>query len=413
MTDVNNQRGPDVWSPRELKEWLAENRVYYKGIPEKDELVVLVKRHWRDTKQKEDTITSYVDEFVKYLESYATAGKEVTKENANALAEEIAKNAESIRIGFGITEDKMASVFDQVKSRMSGAKDETSKQISSTFNDISRSYASAKSKRDEIINEGTKRIAADYKKTKKVSQDTIQWLNDRVDELSKAPGFAKSRVQTQTILILRGIEENLVSTMKTSTKDVEKIANQLSSALGEPYGKTKNIFKRIGSGIYNTIAGTWRAVVYVKRKVVDGTEYTINRIIAVKNGVAHFVGRITGRAKKTALETKQAQQERFAYLTDYLRDTVKSSKEPIAKVLANVENRIVTTEKLTKDQAKVVQETLKEKLGNIKDAKDLTEDRINDAINALCKKFTSTGDDRCCEKCKKYEQVEQIVKSEL
>ena len=64
-----DQRGPDVWSPRELKEWLAENRVYYKGIPEKDELVVLVKRHWRDTKQKEDTITSYVDEFMKYLES--------------------------------------------------------------------------------------------------------------------------------------------------------------------------------------------------------------------------------------------------------------------------------------------------------------------------------------------------------
>ena len=183
----------------------------------------------------------------------AVKGKEVTKANANAFAEEIATNAEAIRTRVGITEDKMASALDQVKSRMSGAKDATSKQVSNTLDNISKSYANAKSKRDEIINEATKRIAADYKKSKKVSADTIQWLKDQVDELSKAPGFAKSRIQTQTILVLHGVEESLSSSMKASAKDVEKIANQLSSALGEPYGKTKNLFRRIGSGIYNTI----------------------------------------------------------------------------------------------------------------------------------------------------------------
>jgi uncharacterized protein YpuA (DUF1002 family) len=407
LTDVNSQRNPDVWSPRELKEWLAEHRVVYRGVPEKDELVVLVKTNWRDSdstlKQTADMTATYVDKLVKYLESYAVKGKEITKDNANAVAEQIAANAEAIRTRLGITEDKMSSALSQVKSRISGAKDATSKQIGNTLDDISQSYANAKFKRDEIINEATKRIEADYKKSKKVSKDTVQWLKDRVDELSKVPGFAKARIQTQTILILHGIEERLVSSMKSSAKDVEKIANQLSSALGEPYGKTKNLFRRIGSGIYNTFAGAWRAVVYVKRKVVDGTEYTISRLVAVKNGVTHFVGRITGKAKQTAVETKEAQQERFAHLADYLRDTVKSSKEPIAKVLTSVQDRIIATEKLTKDQAKVVEETLREKLGNLKDAKDLTEDRINDVIDALRKKFNGEG---CCEK---YEKVEHIV----
>ena len=126
-------------------------------------------------------------------------------------------------------------------------------------------------------------------------------------------------------------------------------------------------------------------------------------MVALKNVVTHFVGRITGIAKQTAVETKEAQQERFAHLADYLQDTARSSKEPIAKVLVNIQDRITTIEKLTKDQAKVVEETLREQLSKLKDAKDLTEDRINDVINALRKKFNGDG---CCEK---YEKVEHVV----
>ena len=56
-----------------MKEWLAEHRINYRGIPEKDELIVLVKTNWIEPdstlKQQADMTTSYVDELVKYLES--------------------------------------------------------------------------------------------------------------------------------------------------------------------------------------------------------------------------------------------------------------------------------------------------------------------------------------------------------
>ncbi|RIA81872.1 hypothetical protein C1645_836264, partial [Glomus cerebriforme] len=59
---------PTTWTPNELKEWLAEHRVTYKGIPEKQELVDLVKANWDDVKGRANTTTEAVESFVsKYI----------------------------------------------------------------------------------------------------------------------------------------------------------------------------------------------------------------------------------------------------------------------------------------------------------------------------------------------------------
>jgi hypothetical protein len=55
---------PTTWSPGELKEWLAEHRVSYKGIPDKQELVDLVKNNWQDIKGRANSTTEAVESFV-------------------------------------------------------------------------------------------------------------------------------------------------------------------------------------------------------------------------------------------------------------------------------------------------------------------------------------------------------------
>lgn len=59
---------PSTWTPNELKEWLAEHRVSYKGIPDKQELLNLVKTNWQDVKEQANSTTEAVESFVtKYV----------------------------------------------------------------------------------------------------------------------------------------------------------------------------------------------------------------------------------------------------------------------------------------------------------------------------------------------------------
>jgi len=110
---------PRTWTPNELKEWLAEHRVVYRGIPEKQDLVGLVKENWQDLKGRANTTNEAVESFVsKYVDMIKDNYYSTKEENYDEFVQDVANQVESIRQATGLTEEQIQSTIDEVVKKL-------------------------------------------------------------------------------------------------------------------------------------------------------------------------------------------------------------------------------------------------------------------------------------------------------
>lgn len=57
---------PSTWSSNDIKAWLGERNIPHAGIPEKRDLVELIKVHWGETKEQAKDKYDKIEKFVTY-----------------------------------------------------------------------------------------------------------------------------------------------------------------------------------------------------------------------------------------------------------------------------------------------------------------------------------------------------------
>jgi gas vesicle protein len=438
-----NLNEPKTWSTDNLKLWLAEHDINFEGITQKPDLVNLVENSRIRSKQTWDSVDEAVGEFTNrvgtYLKELLNEYKDASQNDLQAFQDKAASNIEDVRESIGLNEDQMAGALEKIKFNLGS----TDAKINKAIQDIGRSYAFAKLKRDEIVRESLGRIREDYKNSKDVSTD---WLKDKCEDLYNSAGFAKSRIRSQYVLIINDIHEKLVSSKDMSADQAKAVCDKLLASLDATYNTTSSKLYRLRRELYNAIGSlAYKVVSEIKsqfaaindyrqltqdriqsvtdqigQKLADGKEYTVEQVDAIKNAAANYLSRarddansLTDQTKQTILETKQTQEDRFNRLAEYLRNMFKKSRdassEQISILFSELQDKLVATQNLTKEQARMVKETMDEKLGDVKDAKDLSEEQVNNFIDALRQKFADAYDATG----QKYESVASKVKEQL
>jgi len=421
---------PSTWSSHELKEWLAENRLTYEGIPEKHELFELVKSNWYELKDRSKSSTEAVESFIsKYAdivkESSYEAG-ELTEEKYNAFAQEVADQIESVRQTTGLTEEQVQSAFSGITKKLKGTKDAGNKNLQRALDEVKRSYSMAQANRDVIIQETTNRVQDDLLKSDQVSQETVDWFKDQINKMNEQASFSKARTETQVSLILQGIQEQL-------TKRKIVAANQISSTNEKLYNSVKpsieSTLERLGLDLNKKFGGAsdyvvdelrsqfssvndyrlltqekiQSAVDAIGQKLSNGKNMTVEQLQQIKQSVYNYFGFVkqyydsaTGQARQTAFETKETQQERLNNLIEsirsYFSDASNKSSEQVSKMIKNAQENISATQQLTAEQSKILSDTIQEQFGNVKDSRDLTEEKMNSFVETLKSRFASVRD---------------------
>jgi len=395
---------PSTWSSHELKEWLAENRLTYEGIPEKHELFELVKSNWYELKDRSKSSTEAVESFIsKYAdivkESSYEAG-ELTEEKYNAFAQEVADQIESVRQTTGLTEEQVQSAFSGITKKLKGTKDAGNKNLQRALDEVKRSYSMAQANRDVIIQETTNRVQDDLLKSDQVSQETVDWFKDQINKMNEQASFSKARTETQVSLILQGIQEQL-------TKRKIVAANQISSTNEKLYNSVKPSIESTLESVNDyrllTQEKIQSAVDAIGQKLSNGKNMTVEQLQQIKQSVYNYFGFVkqyydsaTGQARQTAFETKETQQERLNNLIEsirsYFSDASNKSSEQVSKMIKNAQENISATQQLTAEQSKILSDTIQEQFGNVKDSRDLTEKKMNSFVETLKSRFASVRD---------------------
>ncbi|RIA85031.1 hypothetical protein C1645_782872 [Glomus cerebriforme] len=383
---------PTTWTPNELKEWLAEHRVTYKGIPEKQELVDLVKANWDDVKGRANTTTEAVESFVS---KYINAVKDVyynteEQEKYDEFVQEVADQIESIRQATGLTEEQTQSTINEVVKRLKGTKVEGSKSLINALTDVQKSYTTAQAKRDVIIQETTNRIQDDLQKSGIVTPETLNWFKDEIDKMSEAGAFAKARTETQVSLILQGVQEQLTKRKLFTTEQINATYEKLNSIT------ITGILDRLRHRLYtvNTAIG---------QKLSDGKTLTVEQLQQIRSTINNYLTAVkdyynsaTGSVKQSVLETKRSQEERINIIIEAVRSSINDARnkgnQKISSILQSVEENVSSTQQLTAEQTKILSETIQEKLGDLKDARDLSEDKVNSFADALRTRMAAVRD---------------------
>src|SRR6185312_10274090 len=113
------------------------------------------------------------------------------------------------------------------------------------------------------------------------------------------------------------------------------------------------------------------------KKLTDGKDFTVDQVEAIKNAATNYLSKareeadvITDQTKQTIFETKQTQEDRFNRLAEYLRGvfqkTRDASSEQISALCSDLQEKLIANQNLTKEQARIVKETMDEKLGDVK-----------------------------------------------
>jgi F0F1-type ATP synthase membrane subunit b/b' len=424
---------PSTWSPHEIKEWLAENRINYKGIPERQELVDTVKKNWYEVKDRAKTSNEAVESFVtKYIDlikdkSYDTT--EYTGEKYNELTQEVADQIEYVRQSTGLTEEQVQSTFSDITKKLKGTKSEGNKNLQRALDQVKKSYSSAPAKREVLIQETANRVQDDLLKSKEVSQETIEWFKQEVNDLNEQAGFSKARTETQVTLILHGVQEQLTKRKVATEEQINSTYDRLNSAVKQYYQSISSTLERLGNDLTKKIGGTsdyiveelrsqfstvndyrlltqekiQNAVDAIGQKFSDGKNLTVEQFQYIKQTINKYFGfvkyyydRSTGQVRQTAFETKEAQQERLNNAIESVRSYLNSARDDtnrkLSKVLNDAEVSIADSQQLTAAQTKILSETIQEKFGGLKETRDLSEEKVNSFTDALSARWAALRD---------------------
>jgi polyhydroxyalkanoate synthesis regulator phasin len=390
---------PTTWTPNELKEWLAEHRVSYKGIPDKQELVNLVKNNWQDVKGRANSTTEAVESFVS---RYVNAVKDAyynteEQEKYDEFVQEVADQIESIRQTTGLTEEQTQSTISEVIKRLKGTKAEGSKALINALNDIQKSYTTAQAKRDVLIQKTVNRVQDDIQKAGEVSQDTLNWFKDEINKMSEVGAFAKARTETQISLILQGVQETLTKRKVYTTEQINATYEKLNSiTIKGTLERLRHQLSTVNNKIQNSVDA-------IGQKLTDGKDLTVDQLNQIKSSINHYFTAVkdyynaaTGQVKQTVLDTKRAQEERINKIIESVRSSIndgrKKSNHKVSDMIRNIEDNVSSTQQLTAEQTKILSETIQEQFGNLKDARDLSEDKVESFVDALRTRFAAIRD---------------------
>jgi predicted metal-dependent hydrolase len=390
---------PSTWTPNELKEWLAEHRVSYKGIPDKEELLNLVKTNWQDVKDRANSTTEAVESFVtRYINTIKDAYYNTEEqEKYDEFVQEVADQIESIRQTTGLTEQQTQSTISEVTKRLKGTKAEGSKALTKALNDIQKSYTTAQAKRDVIIQNTVNRIQDDLQKTGEISLDTLNWFKDEINKMSEAGAFAKARTDTQISLILQGVQETLTKRKVYTAEQINAAYEKLNSiTLKGTLERLRHQLSTVNNKIQNSVDA-------IGQKLTDGKDLTVEQLNQIRSSINHYFTSVkdyyntaTGQVKQTVYDTKRAQEERINKIIEVVRSSINDartkSNQKISIIIQQIEDNVASTQQLTAEQTKILSETIQEKLGNLKDSRDLTEDNVESFTDALRSRMAAVRD---------------------
>jgi hypothetical protein len=421
---------PRTWTPNELKEWLAEHRIVYRGIPEKQELIGLVKANWQDLKGRANTTNEAVESFVtKYVDMIKDNYYGTKEENYDEFVQDIANQVESIRQATGLTEEQIQSTIDEVVKTLKEKKVEGSKNLTNALNEIKRSYSMAKAKRDVLIQKTANQAQDDLIKSGEVSQKTLDWFRDEINKMNEERAFAKVRTETQVSLVLEGFQEQLTKRKVATEDQINASFKSLSSVAEQYYQTISGTLERIRHDLAQKIGGTSGYIVdelksqlstvndyrlltqekiqssidAIGQKLSDGKTLTVEQLNLIRSSINKYFSAIrdyynsaTGQAQQTVLETKKSQEERLNQIIEYVRSSINDARnkgnEKVSIIIQNVEDSVVSTQQLTAEQTKILKETIQEKFGNVKSSRDITEEKVNSFTEALRTRMAAARD---------------------
>ncbi|KAG9287565.1 hypothetical protein G9A89_019626 [Geosiphon pyriformis] len=394
-----NPKEPSTWSLHQLKEWLADHRIDYEGIPEKHDLLELVNSNWDDAKTDASTSAGAVQDFVRryieYVKDKYTNAQEVTADEMDDFVTEIADSIDTLRHTTGLTEDQISSTFNEIKKQLATTKSKGNEAISSSLDSISNTYSGAQAKRDEITKEAFNRIANDYKNSKKLSKDTVNWFKDQINEMSNTAGFAKARTQTQVTLILGDLREKLIASKNISADEIGSTYDQLTSSVEDYYKSAEGTLSRMRHEIQS-------ALDQFSRKIGEGKNVTVEQFAEIAKTINRYLFNpvkdayqsTSDQVRDTSSQVRDAGQDQLNNIIDGVKNafTTRKRKGKMEEVIDTLEQQITDTQHLTREQTNILQETIKEKFEGVKDARDLTEAKISEFLDALRNRLASARD---------------------
>jgi hypothetical protein len=421
---------PTSWNAHELKEWLAENRIPYKGIPDKQELVELVKSNWYDVKDRanssSEAIKSFVTSYVDLVKEQSYDMTEYSQEKYNAFLQEVSDQIEYIRQSIGLTEEQVLSAFDDITKKFKGTKDEANKNLQRALDEVKHSYKMSPAYRELLIQETTNRVQDDLFKTKDVSQETVEWFKGEVNKLNEQGSFSKARIETQVMLVLLGVQEQLTKRRVATEDQISSVKEKLNSSVKRYYQSISSTLEKLGHDLnkkfgkssdyvveelrsqFSTVNDyrlltqekIQNAVEAIGQKFSDGKNLTVEQFQQIKQAINKYFGFVkqyydsaTGQVSQTVFETKESQQARLNSLVEsvrsYFGDVRIQSNQKISQVKKDAEERIAASQQLTAEQTKVLSEIIDEQFGNLKESRDITEDKVNSFIDALRVRFSA------------------------
>ncbi|CAG8475662.1 14242_t:CDS:2 [Cetraspora pellucida] len=417
-----DRNDPSTWSSHELKEWLSENRIPYKGIPERQELVNLVNVHKPQvSKTTKDSIEDFVSQYLGSLKDGDYDMKELVPEKLNEYTQKVASQFESLRQANFLTEEQISSVFDQIFERLKSTKAAANKNLEKSLNQIKDSYALAKERRDAIIHDASSRIEKDVSTSKEVSQNTVDWFKEEINKLSETGAFAKSRLGTQISLILHGIQERLTQNKIATADQINAIYDKLSAAVDDSYRSINGTLERIRSELSNTIGSTAESFIEevrnqlstvndyrlltqekiqgildnIGQKFQDGKTLTVEQLQYIKDtfnrgfgAVRHYYNSATNQVKQDAYETKEAREERLNKIIKDIQDRIQEMRKKGDQKLSLHEiEHDITLQQLNPGQARILSDVIKEQFGNLQNIRDITEEKVTSFLTTLKVKF--------------------------
>jgi polyhydroxyalkanoate synthesis regulator phasin len=420
-----NPSEPETWSTEQLQDWLSEHGQSFEDRKDQSELLSLVRSKWAETKDTTKSTTDTAKDFAsRYLtiaqERFANAA-EITQEKWDEYTSQVPALVEDLRRSTGLTEEQVANALKDVREKAKGV---ASERLSPVLEKISDTYSSAANKRNELARQVVDRVKADYESGKEVSQDTIDWFRDQLDELNKNASWAKSRTQTYALNTLDSVKSQLIDQKSTTQDQAKDVYDRLYTGAEGAYQSITGTLERLRSELYNVVGGTANYVVDELRwhfstvndyrlltrdkissaldsigsGLTAGKNLTAQQITDIRDAVSGYFRRLVGtaeygaeQAQQTVMEARDKTSNNWSRLVDYISSRFTRARNEAGSTLESLNDEIssdlLASQQLTAEQTDWFREIFKERLSDVRDAKDITDEKVKEIVKALRQKF--------------------------
>ncbi|RHZ78745.1 hypothetical protein Glove_156g52 [Diversispora epigaea] len=399
---------PSTWSAQEIKEWLNERNIPYSGIPEKRDLIELVRVHFSEKKEQAKNAYDVIEKFIINHVELLTNNTELFNNNnmnetPDSILQKLADRYENVRVYASLSEDQIKYAFNQISEKLKDRKNSIE-----LLEQIKQSYLSVIS----LIQKTNERIQKDLENNDQVSQETIDWFKEKINNLRESEAnlvlqgvqeqFAQRKIAVSSADQAQMIFEKLGSTVKESYRSVngtlERLRKELAEVIG---GKAENVIEDLRSQ-FSTV-NDYRILTQEKiqgaldqigQKLQDGKAVTVEQLQHVKDILKRYTKYYYDSATGKAIQTKKEQEERLneiiASIKEGIQENRERGEEQLSKITETVKEKVAKSQHLTERQAEVLSDIIKEQFGSLKDTRDLTEEKMLSLFDNLKIKLRDT-----------------------